>query len=43
MGGICLLGAGNRDSAPLFLKENEQPAETRCVSPWGEGGEPTNC
>lgn len=39
---MCLLGPGKRDSAPL-LKENEQPAETRCVSPWGEGGEPTNC
>lgn len=39
---MCLLGAGERDST-FHLKENEQPAETRCVSPWGEDGEPTNC
>ena len=42
LSGTCLLGAGERGSAPL-LKENEQPAATRCVSPRGEGGEPTNC
>lgn len=42
LGGMRLLGAGERASAPL-LQENEQPAETRCFSLWGEGGEPTNC
>lgn len=41
-GGICWRALRRETSVPL-LKENEQPAKTICVSPWDEGGDPTNC